>query len=106
MTSEDVATLVAWEVEGGTFDNWHGITKANLDDHLVEPRLEDYLDELDNTRVRRYWTILHEVPGGSEGYTIFYSEEDGVFGLAASGGDSRYTSIGLYGTLLETLNAM
>ena len=106
MTAEDVAALVKRDLESGAFDNSHGITQANIHAFLITPALEQYEDELDASRVREYWTILHEDPTGGEGYTIFYSEEDGMFGLAVSGNTAKYASIGFYGTLRETLTGM
>lgn len=106
MTADDVEAIIARELEDGDFDNWHGITGAGIDAYLVPPVLEDYEDGLDQSRVRSYWTVLHEDPSGKEGYTVFYSEEDRMFGLAVAGKTARYASIGLYGSFLETLSGM
>ena len=106
MTADDVAALVARELESGGFDNWHGIDGTNIKHHLVRPVLEYYEDGLDHSIVHRYWTILHEYPESGKGYTVFYSEDDGMFGLAVSGRRARYASIGLYGSLPETLSGM
>jgi hypothetical protein len=106
MTAEDVAALVKRDIESGDFENWHGITHASIDALLVTPILESYEDGLDASRVQEYWTILHEDAAGREGYTIFYSEDDGMFGLAVAGRNAKYAIVGLYGTLRETLTAM
>jgi hypothetical protein len=44
MTAEDVAALVKQDLESGEFDNWHGITKCNIDALLIRPVLEQYED--------------------------------------------------------------
>lgn len=106
MTSEEVEDLVARELASGDFDYWQGITRASIHACLVPPVAEDYEDPSDPSLVRRYWTALHEDPSGRAGYTVFYSEEDRMFGLAVAGRTARYVSIGLYGTLPETLNGM
>lgn len=105
-TADDVAAIVAQELEAGDFDNWHGITRSNIRAHLIPPVLEEYEDAIEQSCVRKYWSILHENPPGKKGYTVFYSEEARMFGLAVPGKTARYTSIGLYGTLLETLSGM
>lgn len=106
MTADEVATLVKRDLETGDFENWHGITRATVDALLVTPVLEPYEDALDSSRVWGYWTVLHEDSTGREGYTIFYSEDDGMFGLAIAGRNAKYAIVGLYGTLRETLVAM
>ena len=67
MKKEEITALVRQELEGADFDNWHGITKENIDEHLIEPVLEDYEERLENNGTRKYSTVLHEDSAGRDG---------------------------------------
>ncbi|MBW1809760.1 MAG: hypothetical protein JRJ87_16310 [Deltaproteobacteria bacterium] len=60
MKQEEITAMVKQELEGADFDNWHGITRANISDFLVEPVMDEYEGENEDDGIRKYWTVLHE----------------------------------------------
>jgi hypothetical protein len=56
----------------GPFDNWHGIVKENLPQHLIEP----YLVAVDYSGWRvPMWVVLHEHLVEPHGYSIAFCAE-------------------------------
>ncbi len=54
------------------FDNWHGINKNNLYDHLVEPYLVTVYSGEDGTDPTDMWIVLYEYPKEVKGYLVGY----------------------------------
>lgn len=98
MYSNEVADLIAEElkIERGL----KNIATLDLTSCLVVPVKELY--RLDNEEQLELWTVFKEP---SNGYYIFYDEEENMFGLAIKDGNELH-NIGYYGTFLETLYAM
>tara|TARA_R110002111_G_scaffold128767_3_gene193492 strand:+ start:206 stop:472 length:267 start_codon:yes stop_codon:yes gene_type:complete len=88
MTSEEVKERVQQEIAH------HKVNKYGWEFHsclLEKPELRDYGGE-------KLWTVLIE---SNDGYHVVYDPKDDRFGLAAPG-----CLVGIYGGLLETLDAI
>jgi hypothetical protein len=103
--SKAIKKRIQDEIKRHTINCAHGITKENINDHLIEPRLEKYFDAENNELSFEVWTVLEEYPIKQSGYTIFYQEENGKFGLGTHTADGLI-HLGLYGTFVKTLNSM
>jgi hypothetical protein len=68
--------------------------------YLIEPLLETYHKALNKEISERYWTILIERENRK---TLFFIEEDNLFGLGSIGSSNELIDLGYYGTLAELL---
>jgi hypothetical protein len=74
MTRTEIRALLAEELgKDEAFDNWHGITRDNLQNHLVEPFLVTAsVDEGGHTDTEEMWVVLRERAAEASGYLIAY----------------------------------
>ena len=91
MTADDVKEIVRLEIGDRTTS---GVGWEFHPFMLPEPELRSYDGE-------NLWAVLIERLDGAEGYHIVYDSDQGMFGLA-----SKSVCIGLYGSFIETLDAM
>jgi hypothetical protein len=91
VTADDVKQIVLREIGERTTS---GVGWEFRPFMLSEPELRSYGGE-------NLWTVLIEHVDGAEGYHVIYDSDQGMFGLATGG-----VCIGLYGSFLETLDAM
>ncbi len=106
MTAEDVRTLVLGEIG----NNWgrsnaHGV---NLRECLLPtPQVRTYADlgGSGSQIPTRLWLILEEHPVEHSGYEVVFDEAQQAFGLATQSNEGP-VFLGIYGTFLETLEAM
>ena len=102
-----IQDIIKNEIESHSINNWHGITKENLNQHLLlSPKLEVYIDGLNVNKRFKLWTVLEEYPEEKKVYTIFYDEKENEFGLGLKSPEGKLTFIGYYGGFIETLNGM
>ena len=103
--------MVEREIDGRWDEsNLHGV---DLRTCLVSPRKVKMINrnvidgEVASSTVE-VWLVLEETPGDPTGYTIFFDEEDRVFGLASPGfKEDPYPVIcGYYGDFWTTLKGM
>lgn len=108
MTPEKLKKAIFDELNEGVIDNWHGITKSNIYQLLVEPEIIDLFDVYGN--INQYWLVLDEHADDLENsYRIVYDERKNMFGLATKSnvkGNELGFLVGLYGSFLNTLNNM
>ncbi len=90
MTSDNVKQILLREIGDRTANRFGWDFRPFL---LPEPELRSYDGE-------KLWTVLVERNDG-EGYHVVFDADEGKFGLATDG-----VCIGLYGSFLETLDAM
>ena len=76
----------------------HGV---DITKSLVVPFKQDY--KLDNGEKIELWTVSREYE--SHGYSIFYDEEDNMFGLGMMSNEGMH-NIGYHGTFLDALKGM
>ncbi|MAL17949.1 MAG: hypothetical protein CL667_09575 [Balneola sp.] len=84
----------------------HGIDSENIDEFLIEPKLEEYIGSSNRNDIFEVWTVLQENPSERSGYTIFYDPEDKGFGLGLYTSDDQLMHLGFYGSFTKTLNSM
>ncbi len=81
MTKENLEQIIKFEIDSTNFENWHGITRENINKYLIEPTLVDFIDAY--SHIKKYWVVLDEDPKNMvDGYQIIYDQEDNMFGLA------------------------
>jgi hypothetical protein len=108
MEAATIRMLVKDELErDAPFINSHGITRANLDSHLVDPySIHIDPDDLETTP-RDVWVVLHERSSSDEGYVVVYDPLFNRWGIAErSPLASTYTLVVSAGSLSEALEAM
>lgn len=68
---------------GSPFDNWHGITRANIKSFIVEP-YEVPVDPDDlASPPRKMWVVLHENPTiPAAGYVVVFDPHEATWGVA------------------------
>ena len=108
MTSEELKTAIVLELHEREIHSSHGISKANVDELLVEPEIIELVNVLGERN--KYWLVLDEEPGDLEkGYRVVYAEKDDMFGLATKatidGKDVGFL-VGLYGSFVDALDNM
>jgi hypothetical protein len=91
MKKEDIQNLVAAELaKSDFFDNWHGITRANLKDHLVEPYLVTTISDPNGSDPSDTWIVLREYESESKGYLIGFCPSQQEWCLVEKLDDERY----------------
>ncbi len=102
MTSAHVQSIILAELDGNLDNiNLHGTTPRSA---LVQPYQEDYLS-FDGSKVFKYWTVLRE-QDDNDGYTIYFDEERGLFGLGMRDQSGMAMDIGAHGTFMDTFLGM
>lgn len=108
MTPEEIKEIIFDELNESDIDSWHGITKDNVDQLLIEPTAIE-LTSFGGQR-KSYWLVLDKLPGDLEkGYQVVYDEREDMFGLATKttieNKEIGYL-VGLYGSFVDALNNM
>jgi hypothetical protein len=108
MTPEEIREAIFDELNERNINSWHGITKDNVDQLLVEPRVIELM--VWGGQKKSYWLVLDGRPGDLEkGYLVVYDEREDMFGLATKttmeSKDTGYL-VGLYGSFVDALNNM
>jgi hypothetical protein len=104
MTSAQVKARIIAEIgDKWDFKNAHGV---DLRTCLVEPELRDYYDHNQTEPPEKLWLVLEEDPAQHRGYSIIFDEHENMFGLAIKTQAQKGMCIGLYGSFMETLEAM
>lgn len=99
MKPEEIKEIIKAElISVEDMENVHGV---NLTKCLIEPIKQQYLT--DNNSEQELWTVLEE---GSNGYRIFFDEEDKMFGLGMISKDGKLSNVGYNGSFLKTLEGM
>ena len=89
------------------FDNYHGITKENIESFLVEPFtvLVDP-DDLETT-IRPMWVVLQERKDINEGYSIAHDPSSNEWAVIEHAGtDKQFIAVVWGETLAEALASM
>ena len=103
---EYILLKIKEEAENSEIYGVHGINKENLNDHLVFPSKEKYVD-VDSNDTIYLWTVLEENPKEKDGYTIVFDEDCNDFGLGMHTKNGlMYLGKFVGSSFVETLNAM
>lgn len=82
MTALELRHIIWNEVNKNEINSWHGITKDNLGQYLIKPKLIE-LSVFGGQR-NNYWLVFDENPDDKmNGYLVVYDEAEKIFGLAA-----------------------
>jgi hypothetical protein len=101
MTKEQLQKVIGDEIKfEPDIKNVFGVDLASC---LIIPVKECYFD--DKNMPEMLWTVLEENSGG-EGYTIYFDDVVGSFGLGMRSPQNILTDLGLHGTFLQTLSSM
>jgi hypothetical protein len=108
MTTEEIKEKIFDELNERDINSWHGITKENIDQLLIEPTVIELTSP--GGQRKSYWIVLDEQPGDLEkGYQVVYDERENLFGLATKttveSKDTGYL-VGLYGSFIDALDNM
>ncbi len=91
MTKDQVKSLVDTELDKEeAFDNWHGINRANLKDHLVDPYPVIAISTLEGDDPTEMWIVLLERKSEVDGYLIAYCPQQKEWCLVEKLPDGRY----------------
>lgn len=101
ITSNDIADMILAEVEAAT--DLDVYMKVYLKKHLVEPKKQTYIDQLNESLTYEFWTVLEE---GDDGYRIAYDADDKSFVLGMLNNDKELEYIGHHGTFVETFKGL
>ena len=105
MTSDEVKQVVVAEI-GDDWDrsNAHGI---GFDRCLIPPHKTFFSSPLNPNEQTELWIVLEEDPETCSGYKIVFDEVSHSFGLAIiEAVTERRIFLGIYGSFLETVDAM
>ncbi len=106
MTSDKLRAIVESEIAGNwDLTNAHGCDLRRCVIPPVINRFENFGKPGGKDFVE-LWVVLEEDPDGCNGYKIVYDEEFAKFGLACPGKSGQDAYLGLYGSFLETFDAM
>jgi hypothetical protein len=101
MTPEEVQAIVETEIAGDwNRSNPHGV---DLNRCLIMPVLGQFVGP---PGLSQLWVVLEEYPDFDSGYKVVFDETSQMFGLACCGVSGENVLIGLYGSFLNTLDAM
>lgn len=101
ITSKDIAAIIMAEVEAATELDVY--MKVYLKKHLVEPKKQTYIDQLNESINYEFWTVLEE---GEDGYRIAYDADDNSFVLGMLNNENQLEYIGHHGTFIETFKGL
>ncbi|OFX87849.1 MAG: hypothetical protein A2W99_16165 [Bacteroidetes bacterium GWF2_33_16] len=103
MDREEIKLIIQEELKDNPdLSNAHGV---ELDNCLIEPTLQTYLNSFHDNKEVKLWTVLEETEDGN-GYKIVYDPKDNLFGLGMKSNKDELIFIGYYGTFVETLKGM
>ena len=54
MTKKDLQQNIKEEILLNNIENWHGISKENINEYLIEPVLVDFMNA-SNGQLKKYW---------------------------------------------------
>lgn len=100
MKPEEIKELIKTELASQD-DDMQNIYGVDLVKCLVEPVKQQYL--MDDNSQQELWTVLEE---SSDGYRIFFDEEEKMFGLGMVSKDGQLSNVGYHGSFLKTLEDM
>jgi hypothetical protein len=103
---EFLKRLIKEDLKMNPLKGAHGIDSENINEFLIEPKLEKYIGSSNRNDIFEVWTVLQENPDNRSGYTIFYDPEDKGFGLGLYTSDDQLMHLGFYGSFSKTLNSM
>jgi hypothetical protein len=108
MDSASVKEIVANELSRGDgFDNWHGITAANISEFLVEPFPVIIIEPDDpETAPCEMWVVLQETPNPTRGYVIVFDPNTRSWAVADHVANGKYEVDAWGNTLAEALTDM
>ncbi|MEK7724112.1 MAG: hypothetical protein AAB336_07190 [Acidobacteriota bacterium] len=100
MKPKEISQIIEKEINGDwSISNAHG---CDLKKCLVHPRKLIYKDLADDAIEHELWLVLEEMPETTIGYQIVFDEITKAFGLGMDGD----IFLGIYGTFLDTFDAM
>jgi len=103
MTNKEVKNIIQKELElKPDLTNGHGI---NVDQCLIEPTLQSYINSMNDDKIIELWTVLEET-SDRNGYKIVFDSDNKMFGLGIMTNKNELMYLGVYGTFSETLRAM
>jgi len=103
MTSEEISQLIDSDIASNRETlSWFGRPLAEC---RLTPILLEFTDSFNNDDPIMLWLVFEEDPISKQGYKIVYSEDANEFGLAVQG-EKAGVLIGIYGSFVDTLNAM
>lgn len=110
MDTESIEKVLNHDLSSGlAFDNAHGITQETLDQHIVNPPIEQRFENAgipDGDPFVDAWIVLDECPDSSEaGYLVVFYPPHSMYGLAMKATPNP-KFLGCYGSLSETLTSM
>jgi hypothetical protein len=100
MTANDVDVMVRRDIgEQWARSNLHHVDLRRC---LLPARAIQVVDPA-GANARPVWLVLHEVPGGGDGYGVVFDELTATYGLVEMRKGYDPCLIGLYGTFFDTL---
>ena len=96
------------QIEAEIGNDWSRTNLHNVDlraSLLSEPRKIKVVDAGTEKDVE-VWLVLEESPGTNAGYGVVYSEEDAAFGLVQFAKGYEPCLFGIYGSFINTFDAM
>ena len=100
MDHEQIQELIAIEIR--EIKDLENIFKFDVRSFLIKPIQQSYLN-FDSTERYILWTVYEE---SKDGYKIYFNDEINAFGLGIISENNDLIDIGIYGTILETLETM
>ena len=107
MTKEEVGQAVAAQLAlQPSFENFHGITPANVRSFLVPP-YEATVDPDDcENAPRPMWVVLQERRDPAEGYVVVFDPSDSSWGVAEQAANQEFLLVVSGSSLQEALRGM
>jgi len=103
MTDIEVKNIIQQELaHKPVLTNGHGV---KVDQCLIEPVLQSYLNSMNDDKIIELWTVLEETSDGN-GYKIVFEPDNKIFGLEIMTNKNELMYLGAYGTFTETLRSM
>jgi len=88
------------------FNNFHGITRENLDSYLVKPFAVRVDSDDIETNPREMWIIAQERSRPEDGYVVVHDPLEGGWGIAEYESDGRYILVVGAESLADALDGM
>ena len=107
MNARDIKQIVQQELaRSEPFDSFHGITRQNLHEFLVEP-FSVRIDPDDTTSPpREMWVVLQEGRTAADGYVVVYDPATQSWGFAEQVSGRDYTLLCGADSLATALGSM
>ena len=103
MTADAVVTMLKWEIKNTT--EFKPDQKLMIEKHLIKPKKERYVSDVDSTKAFHLWTVYEESPGAEKCRVIFYDEDEKRYGLGIKMNGRAYYWAN-YGNFIKTLKGM